>query len=652
MAADYPLSAGRLARGSLQVSIPFMKHISLCNRAIDARVALRRSALALAVLAVCSAQAQVASEPPLQIAQYHAPGLNEMVVTATRTEQPLTDIVADVSIVDRETIENSGASGLVDVLARLPGVQFARNGGPMGSTSLYLRGAETRFTAVYIDGVRVDSQASGGASWEAIPLSLVDRIEVLRGPAAAVYGSDAVAGVVQIFTKKGEAGVSPYVGVGIGTHRTWKAEAGVSGASGAVDYAIGLAREGSKGFSASTRATSNPDRDGYTSTAANARLGLQVNRAHRLEGTLLHNDSDSGYDTSKADDRSLHRLQTLGLAWQAQWSETYKTRLAVTDSRDRYETKPSPYLTETQLRGYLFQNEWRLGGHQFTAALERREDDLQNAPIDRSRAQNAVALGYGLRAGAHTLQLNARHDDDSEFGGKSTGSAAYGYAFAKGWRATASLGSAFRAPTLYQRFSMYGDASLQPETSRNVELGLKWAQDASSFSATVYRNKVSNLINWVGSTGTCAGNSGPFPGCYANVGKARYEGVTVAGATRLAGVQLYASLDVQNPKNLDNGKLLARRAKRHATLGADTQLAGWTLGGEVQANSQRWDDAANTRRLGGYALFNLYASTRLARDYQVVARIDNLADKDYQLARDYGTAGRTFYVGLKWSPKY
>ena len=126
----------------------------------------------------------------------------------------------------------------------------------------------------------------------------------------------------------------------------------------------------------------------------------------------------------------------------------------------------------------------------------------------------------------------------------------------------------------------------------------------------------------------------------------------MAGVTRLAGVQLYASLDVQNPKNLDNGKLLARRAKRHATLGADTQLAGWTLGGEVQANSQRWDDAANTRRLGGYALFNLYASTRLARDYQVVARIDNLADKDYQLARDYGTAGRTFYVGLKWSPKY
>ena len=627
-----------------------MKHISLCNRAIDARVALRRSALALAVLAVCSAQAQVASEPPLQIAQYHAPALNEMVVTATRTEQPLTDIVADVSIVDRETIENSGATGLVDVLARLPGVQFARNGGPMGSTSLYLRGAETRFTAVYIDGVRVDSQASGGASWEAIPLSLVDRIEVLRGPAAAVYGSDAVAGVVQIFTKKGEAGVSPYVGVGVGSHRTWRTEAGVSGGSGTVDYALGLARERSDGFNASTKAGSNPDRDGYAMTSANARLGLQMSAAHRLEGTWLYSDSNSGYDTSKADDRSLRRLQALGLAWQAQWSSSYKTRLSITDTQDRYETTPSPYLTDTRLRGYLLQNEWRLGVHQFTANLERREDRLENAPIDRSRSQDALALGYGLNAGKHTLQLNARHDSDSEFGGKSTGSAAYGYAFAPHWRATASAGTAFRAPTLYQRFSMYGDATLRPETSRNVEVGVKWLQASNSFSATLYRNNVSNLINWVAGPGPCPGGSGPYPGCYNNVGQARYEGLTLAGSYRVGRVQLHGSVDWQNPKDLDTGRRLARRAKQHASLGADTRWGDWKLGTQVQASGQRWDNAANTVALGGYTLVHLYASTRLAQDWQLLARLDNLTDKNYTLANGYASAGRSFYMGVKWAP--
>ena len=585
-----------------------------------------------------------------------APVLDDVVVTATRTAQPLTDVLADVSIVDRETIEQSGAAALGDVLARLPGIEMNRSGGPGGATSMYVRGAETRFTAVYVDGVRVDSQAgSGGANWEAIPIAQIERIEVLRGPAAAVYGSDAVAGVIQIFTKKGEAGVAPYVGVGAGSHGTYRAEAGVSGASGAVDYALGITRETSKGFNA--KKDGNPDRDDYQATSASGRLGWQLNTAHRLEGNFLYNDTDSGYDVSKtADDRSLHRLQALGLGWQAQWSDSYKTRLSVTDSRDRYETRPSVYFTDTRLRGYLFFNELRVGAHQFTAALERREDELTNESVSsgmRSRAQNALALGYGLRMGAHTVQLNARHDEDSEFGGKTTGSAAYGYAFAPHWRATASAGTAFKAPTLYQRFSMYGDDTLRPETSRNVELGLKWAERANSFSATVYRNNVSNLIDWQGNTGTCAGNSGPYPGCYANVGRARYEGLTLAGAYGLGGVQLRGSLDLQNPKNLDTGRQLGRRAKQHAVLGADTRLAGWTLGAEAQVSGKRYDNNnANAPRLGGYTLFNLYASTRVARDYLVYARLDNLADKNYELARNYATAGRTFFVGVKWAPAH
>ncbi|QIL43643.1 TonB-dependent receptor [Acidovorax sp. HDW3] len=616
----------------------------MMNFDLGARLPLRVCALALAAAAACSAQAHNHNT---------APTLPETVVAATRTAQPLTDVVADVSIVDRDTIERSGATGLGDVLARLPGIEMGRSGGQGGTTSLFVRGAETRFTAVYIDGVRVDSQAgSGGTSWEAIPLEQIERIEVLRGPAAAVYGSDAIAGVIQIFTKKGEQGVAPYVGVGAGSYGTYRAQAGVSGASGAVDYALGLARESSKGFNA--KKDGNPDRDDYHATSASGRLGWQLNKAHRLEGNFLYNDTDSGYDVSKtADDRSLRRLQTLGLNWQSQWSNAYSTRLAVTDSRDRYETLPSPYRTDTQSRNYLFFNELRLGVHQLTAALERREDELTNMGLDsspRKRAQNALALGYGLRQGAHTLQLNARHDQDSEFGGKTTGSAAYAYEFVKNWRATASAGTAFKAPTLYQRFSLYGDDSLRPETSRNVELGLKWAEGASQFSATLYRNNVSNLIDWQGNIGSCTGNSGPWGGCYANVGKARYQGLTLAGAYRLGSVNLRGSLDLQNPQNLDTGKQLGRRAKQHGVLGADTLVAGWTLGAEAQASGRRYDTNANTTELGGYTLLNLYASTRLARDYQVVVRLDNLADKDYALARNYATAGRSFFVGLKWAP--
>lgn len=599
---------------------------------------------------------------PLLLAQNaRMPSLQDMVVTATRTEQPLADLVADVSIVDRETIEASGATGLADVLARLPGIEIARNGGIGNATSVYLRGAESRFTAVYIDGVRVDSQSTGGAQWEQIPLSQIERIEVLRGPAAAVYGSDAIGGVVQLFTRKGEGPARPYAGVGLGSQGLRKIEAGVSGAAGhggAFDYALGFARETSDGFDAKTSGVHNPDRDGYRNTSGHARLGYRIDARHKLDATLLASRMDSGYDgsthkpASPVDDSGQQRLRTAGLNWAAQWTDAYSTRVSVTDSASRYETTPSPYRTETDLRGYLWQNEYRLGAHRFSAALERREDHLDNPALDawstalvQGRSQDALALGYGYQRGGHTLQLNVRHDDDSEFGGKGTGSLAYGYAITTQWRATASVGTAFRAPTLYQRFSEYGVATLRPETSHNAELGLRYAQGRSSFSAVVYRNRLSNLILF-GGAGTCASSFG----CYANTARAQYQGVTVAASHHWAGVQWHGSIDLQNPRDLATGKQLARRAKRHATFGADTQWAGWTLGAELQASGRRFDNAANTNVLGGYALVNLYASTRVARDYTLLARIDNLGDKDYQLARTYATPGRTLYVGFKWAP--
>ncbi|MCW5260719.1 TonB-dependent receptor [Verminephrobacter eiseniae] len=609
---------------------------------------------ALAVLAVGAGQmlhAQGLPDTPGLAPGLAAPALQDTVVSATRTEQPLSDLVADLSIIERETIERSGLTGVADLLARLPGVEMARNGGIGGAGSVFLRAADSRHTAVFIDGVRVDSQTTGGAQWELIPLAQIDRIEVLRGPAAAVYGSDAIGGVIQLFTRKGEGPAKPYVGLGLGNLGSRMFDTGISGSAGqdgAFGYTLGLARDSSAGFDAKTGVAHNPDRDDYRSTSGHARLGWRIDARHHVDATLLANRMDAGYDEYSAappvDDRSLGRLRTAGLTWAAQWSGAYGTRLSVTDALSRYASAPTPYLAETRLRGYLWQNDYRRGAHRFSAALERREDALQNGPIDRSRAQDALALGYGLSTGRHTVQLNLRHDGDSDFGSSSTGSAAYGYALDAHWRATAALGSAFRAPTLYQRFSAYGLPTLQPERSRNIELGLRYGQGRSSFSLLAYRNRLRNLIAFA-EAGPCASSHG----CYANRTRAQYQGLTLAGALPLSGWQLHGALDLQNPRDPDSGRQLARRARRHATLGADTRLADWSVGAEVQASGRRFDNAANTKVLGGYALLNLYASTRIARDCTLLARIDNLADKDYQLARNYATPGRTLYVGVKWA---
>lgn len=615
---------------------------------LNVRLALLPLALAAAFPSLSQAQA--------------APQLRETVVTATRTAQALSDLVADVSIIDREQIERSGATGVADVLARLAGVEIGRG----STTSVFLRGGNSQHTAVYLDGVRLDAQSgSGGVEWENIPLAQIDRIEVLRGPAAAVYGSDAINGVIQLFTRKGEGQPAPYVGAGLGSDSLAKVEAGISGSTGtdsAFDYSLGLARETSDGFdsqpqrlSGSPTAQSNPDQDGYRNTSANARLGLKINRAHSLEATLLASDLKAQYDSYgytpavPVDDLTDHRLRTAGLSWSAQWSEAYSTRLSVTGSSSRYETTPSAYLTTTDLRGYLFQNELRFGPHLLTATLERRQDELENTSvgITRARTQKALALGYGFVQGVHSVQLNLRHDDDSGFGGKTTGSAAYGLAITPRLRLTASAGTAFRAPTLYQRFSEYGVSSLQPETSRNVEAGLRYTNGASSLGLVAYRNKLDNLIDYIGGPGLCAS---PW-GCYTNIGRAEYSGFTLSATHAIGGVNLRASLDLQDPRDLDTGKELARRARKHGTLSADTRVGRWQLGAEARFSGQRFSDPANTQRLAGYSLFNLSAATSFARDWTLLARVDNLTDKQYELAKSYATAGRSFYLGVKWAPK-
>lgn len=576
--------------------------------------------------------------------------LAETVVTATRTEQPLADLVADITVIDRSEIERSGATGLADVLVRAPGIEMIRNGGPGNRTDIYLRGAETRFTAVFIDGVRVDSQSTGGAAWEAVPLAQIERIEIVRGPAGAVYGSDALGGVIQIFTRKGQGPLSPYAGIGLGTYGTRKWEAGFSGAEGQFDYALGVSREASGGFNARPVSTQNPDDDGYVSESLSGRLGWQLHAAHRLEASMLSSNLDAQYDTSATkDDHALNLLQTKGLNWRGRWSDSYSTQLSVTESRAQYETKPSVYLTMTRLNGYLFQNEFRLGAHLLTAALERKVDFLENRPtnpINRERAQDAQALGYGWRDSRHSLQLNLRHDQDSEFGGQDTGSAAYGFALTPQWRATASAGSAFRAPTLYHRFSAYGVSTLQAETSVNQELGLRYAQGSSQWSLVAYRNRVSNLITF-STPGPCAS----AVGCYANTAQAEFTGVTLSMRQRLGEVNLQASLDVQEPRDSANGRLLKRRASHHANLAADTHLGAWLLGAGVQLSGARYDDDANTVLLPGYSVFNLHASRRLDKDWSLLARIDNLGDSRYQLVNGYATPGRSLFVALKWAPQ-
>lgn len=579
------------------------------------------------------------------------PSLDPVVVTATRSPQPVSRVLADISVLGREALERSGATCAADLLATLPGVSFSRNGGPGGVTSVYLRGGESRHTAVYIDGLRVDSQSTGGAVWESLPVDEIERVEVLRGPAAAVYGSDAVNGVVQIFTRRGRAGWQADAALTVGSHDTRTARAGFSGGHGAWDYALSASQGRSDGYNARLTPTSNPDDDGWRRGGLQGRLGWAPAEGHRVEAALQSTRLRSQYDGSlTADDVSRHTLRSAGLGWQAHWSERLDTRVQFGESRSTYESQPSFYRTETTLRNLLLQQGLTLGGQRLDLTLERREDELLNPAtawtptLAGERFQNAVGAGWRGEFGAHALQAHLRHDRDSEFGGHSTGSLAWGWGFAPGWRATLSAGTSLRVPTLYQRFSEYGVAALDPETGRNLEAGLRWSSQGAELGLVAWRNRVEDLIVF-GAAGPCTSSFG----CYENASRVRYEGLTLSGRQRLGAWSLQGSLDWHDPRNLDTDRLLPRRARKMAKLAAGYQGEGWNAGAEWQGVGARWDNAANTVRLAGYGLLNLQAGYTLLPGLTLQGRVDNVTDQDHQSANTYPQPGRTVQLALRWA---
>ena len=585
--------------------------------------------------------------------------LAETVVTATRVEQPVTDVVADVSIIERAEIERTGVGSVPELLARLPGLQTVSNG---DVSRVYIRGADSRMTALYVDGVRVDSQdgvglLGGGVPWALIPVSQIERIEILRGPASAVYGSDAMGGVVQIFTRRGQGAFTPYANAGVGSLNTQKTSAGFSGAHDGWDYALGLGYESTDGYDTRPDLTHTPDREGGALRTASLRLGYQLLAGHRVEYTTLNSQTDSRYVpwNGGTDYQAKGSLSTSAFKWTGRWTDAYSTSLSVTRSiigkKDDY---PNDY--RTTLEGVLFENQLKLAGGTLTAALEEKRDDFESQAqpgpygspaFAGARNQNALALGYGISRGAHSLQVNARQDRDSLFGAHDTGALAYGYGFAPNWRATVSTGTAFRAPTLEQIYGPYGSTQLAPETNQSHEVGVAYTAPERAVKAVVYRNEISNMISSSATLTTCS--AGFF--CYYNVGQAVIQGMTLSGQQRLGRYALRGSLDVLDPRDAITGKDLSLRARRVAVVGVDRELAQGHVGVDAQAVSERFDNAANTVVLPGYVLWALHADRALSRDWRVVARVDNASDAKYQQVGNFATPGRSYFVGLQWRPQ-
>jgi vitamin B12 transporter len=600
------------------------------------------------VIVLCAADARSQARPadaPLI--------LDPIVVTAARSPQRLIDLVADVTVIDADQIARGGLQGVVALLQRQPGVEIIQNGGPGATAGAFLRGANAAQTLVLVDGMRVASASSGATALEAIPPEQIERIEILRGPASSLYGADAIGGVIQIFTKRGGTGMHANASVAYGSYATATASAGIAGGSDVVRSGVQISGRRSDGFNAIVNPANfsyDPDRDGYRDASVGAHGELRFAPDHALSVGYFQSRLDNQFDAGDGfDDRTVTTVSTWQLALTDRFGSSWESRISAGDGQDRSVSKSAfgDFPFRTRQRQYAWQNDVTLPAGALTLALERREERVDTEPAFavRSRDTNAVTGIYRIEMSAHAVQANIRHDDSSQFGGRTTGALAWGYRFTSDWRLTASAGTAFRVPTFNDLYYPgFSNPALRPETSRNAEAGLYaggWAGTAYwQGHVVVYRNRVRELIVF-----QCDANFDCRPN---NVANATLEGVTLAGDVLWEGASVHASVDWQSPTDDDSGHLLPRRARRHGALSISQPFGRARVTAELVGSSARYDDAENLRRLAGYGIVNVALEWSIDSRTTLFLRGDDVFDRDYALAADFATGGARVLAGVRW----
>ena len=605
------------------------------------------------------------------------------VTVASRLPQAPDRLTADAVVISREQLAALPADNLADALQALAGVQVSRTGGPGQPTSTLIRGASAANTLVLIDGVRMGSASLGQFDFSSIGLAGIERIEVLRGPGASVYGADAVGGVVLITTRASAAGGSAI------RHRAALAAGSLSSSEASASTQIGqpwgqgdwsaqlqAARQASAGVSAvrpnDRFGTYNPDADGYRRQTLHASTVWRPVAGHRVEGSVLHAQLFSRYDAAEypppnylpnargdfvtRTDTAAAQLRYDGgsgaLQWRARLGRGEEDAASGASTIDRYRTT----------RGEAgLQMAWGWApGQQLLAAWDQLQERVSTNAYTPpgARHNDALTLAYSGQFGAVQLQLDGREDRNSVYGSHRT--ARSGLRWALGTHTSLRLLAAttFRAPSFNELYYPgYGVATLAPEEGRSVEAGWTQRSGALQWQATAWRNRVNNLIAYASNPAQCPRSPAYAYGCAANIGQANLQGYTLeaqwpvglnrSGADvrglpewRLA----YDGVDARDGA----GQTLPRRARHQWRLQSQHTVAGWQLG-----SAWLWQ---STRREGGVALRD---GTRL--DLQAVRPLGpwmpnwalrlsvlNALNRDIEPARDYQAPGRQFFAGLRW----
>jgi len=589
--------------------------------------------------------------------------LGKIVVTATKTEQYQAEVGSSTTVITDEDLKKRGKTYLLDVLRETPGVSVMQYGGFGGGTAVYLRGAELGHTLVMINGVEVNDPMEmygGYFDFAHILTDDVQRVEIVRGPHSTLYGSDAIGGVINIITKKGEGKPKWQALFEGGSYNTFKESLSYGGSNEKFNYYFSLIRLDSDGIS---KAKDGSEDDAYRNTTFSSRLGYKILENANLDLVFRYTDAKTDIDDDAYEDDpnniawwknlvgKISFSQCVNSFWDYKLSFSYsRTKRMYRDNPDSVDTADNThnwYIGDN--KKFEWQNNFILANwNTITAGFEYEKERgfgdgywWGSTRFDRKTIDNK---GYYLQdqinlGNKFFTTLGIRVDDHELFGTETTYKISTAYLIPEtGTRLKASWGTGFKAPSLYQLYSSYGDINLQPEESRSYDIGYEQSfLDNKLFLNLVYfHNKIKNLIQWSMMK-------------YRNIGKAKTKGVEAEFTfSPFEDLKIGINYTYLDCKNEITGKKLARRPEHEISLNINYRfLDKGNLNISTSYVGSRWDDSANTKKLKRYAKVDLTVTYDLTKNFQVFARAENLFDKDYMQIRGYEMPGASFYAGVK-----
>ncbi len=578
--------------------------------------------------------------------------LSPVVVTATRTAQTVDESLASVTVITREDIDNSQALTIPDILRGVPGLDITMGG--LGKTaSVFMRGTESDHVLVLVDGVKIGSATTGSVAFEHLPLSQIERIEIVRGPRSSLYGSEAIGGVIQIFTRQGK-GKKPSITFsgGAGEDNTYQLTGGVSGTTKGTSYSLfanHLQNEGfndCRGTDSAGCFTFEPDEDGYENTSFSARVGQRFGDKANMEIYALRTQGHTEYD-SAFDNEADFVQQVFGLKADYVANDHWLMNINVGQSLDETDnfgnSAPNSFFNTTRTSGAFVNNFLFSDKDTLTVGIDYQLDEVDSSTVytGESLDNKGLFAEYQTQSGDTMLIAGIRKDDNEQFGDHTTGNVGLGYSLSPRTRFLVSYGTAYKAPSFNELYyPNFGNPNLAPEKSNSVEMGLKGRQPYYRWSLTGYHTKIDQLIatNFDAATGNY----------YANINAAKITGVDLSLNWRKKGWEFNTNFSWLKPEDETTGNLLPHRAETTAKVELAERRGPARLGISVLAQGHRYDDAANTQRLSSYGIFNANYEHNFSKNWAVRARLENILDKEYETARFYNTQGRFWFVSVHY----